>query len=675
MTNRRIFKGRLRRAASLLLSSALLVTAAVIPALAEDRSVVEINENNFPDYELRQYYVTPYDTNKNGWLEESEIAAVDSIRTGERVADLTGIEYFTEITWLRCNYGSKLKSVDISKNTKLREIQIWGTGITSIDLSHNTELEEFTLKGRGDVTSDVGLSEIDFSHNPKLTSVNLDNNFIKTLDFSHNPELEFLGASNNGLESVNISACTKLQKVYLDHNSLTSLDLSNKPNLDDVLIGKNEKLRDLKIAGNVTVSRLDVANSGLTSLDVSGCRLLSVLYCYESKDLSELKLDGCGLLELLQCYDCSIESLNLASCANLSYLSCGKNKLAVLDVSHCPKLEDLKCEDNRIESLDVSSCSKLSYLDCQNNELASLDLSNNGEIKYGYGTTYESRRVKTDGNLRTVELADGKLDLSTIDGFDVSRASEWSGGTVVNGILTFADGSSEVTYRYKTREGLLEPFGFRIKTDAPAEKIETAAIEEATLSFKAGDQPSFTGKVPAADADKYEIVYERWERIDPNDPNTVLADLRSDGESSGIPALTEFEDGGVYSYSVMLRAKDGYTFTAREGDAARADVVLTVNGKEADARNVTFVMGNVYGARIAGMTPAGDAVSGDLDGDGRITVNDAIGVLKIVAGWDVKDKFNCDVADVDCDGKIAIGDAILILKYVAGWKDIVLGRK
>ena len=66
---------------------------------------------------------------------------------------------------------------------------------------------------------------------------------------------------------------------------------------------------------------------------------------------------------------------------------------------------------------------------------------------------------------------------------------------------------------------------------------------------------------------------------------------------------------------------------------------------------------------------------GDLDGDGRITVNDAIGVLKIVAGWDVKDKFNCDVADVDCDGKIAIGDAILILKYVAGWKDIVLGRK
>ena len=281
MTNRRIFKGRLRRAASLLLSSALLVTAAVIPALAEDRSVVEINENNFPDYELRQYYVTPYDTNKNGWLEESEIAAVDSIRTGERVADLTGIEYFTEITWLRCNYGSKLKSVDISKNTKLREIQIWGTGITSIDLSHNTELEEFTLKGRGDVTSDVGLSEIDFSHNPKLTSVNLDNNFIKTLDFSHNPELEFLGASNNGLESVNISACTKLQKVYLDHNSLTSLDLSNKPNLDDVLIGKNEKLRDLKIAGNVTVSRLDVANSGLTSLDVSGCRLLSVLYCYE----------------------------------------------------------------------------------------------------------------------------------------------------------------------------------------------------------------------------------------------------------------------------------------------------------------------------------------------------------------------------------------------------------
>ena len=63
-------------------------------------------------------------------------------------------------------------------------------------------------------------------------------------------------------------------------------------------------------------------------------------------------------------------------------------------------------------------------------------------------------------------------------------------------------------------------------------------------------------------------------------------------------------------------------------------------------------------------------IYGDVNSDGKITVGDAIIILKSVAGWDVS--FELDTGDAAPDGKINVSDAIAVLKWVAGW-DVMLG--
>lgn len=59
---------------------------------------------------------------------------------------------------------------------------------------------------------------------------------------------------------------------------------------------------------------------------------------------------------------------------------------------------------------------------------------------------------------------------------------------------------------------------------------------------------------------------------------------------------------------------------------------------------------------------AGDTLLGDANGDGRISVDDAILVLKHIARWRVT---LADSADFDCDGEITLSDAVSILRTIA----------
>ena len=58
---------------------------------------------------------------------------------------------------------------------------------------------------------------------------------------------------------------------------------------------------------------------------------------------------------------------------------------------------------------------------------------------------------------------------------------------------------------------------------------------------------------------------------------------------------------------------------------------------------------------------------GDADGDGGVTLGDAILIAQYVNGWPVE--INIQAADVDNDGKVTLADAILIAQYVGGWFD------
>ena len=111
--------------------------------------------------------------------------------------------------------------------------------------------------------------------------------------------------------------------------------------------------------------------------------------------------------------------------------------------------------------------------------------------------------------------------------------------------------------------------------------ITTATIESVKFNYQPGDVPQATAWISESDTDEYEIVYECWQQFEDNIPVAVWY---SDNVSHGsLPAITEFESGKKYVYSIMLEPKEGYSFSS--------ETIITVNGKKVTA---PFADGAIY---------------------------------------------------------------------------------
>lgn len=111
--------------------------------------------------------------------------------------------------------------------------------------------------------------------------------------------------------------------------------------------------------------------------------------------------------------------------------------------------------------------------------------------------------------------------------------------------------------------------------------IPEAAIENVKFDYQPGDAPQATAVVPAAATDQYEIVYECWQQFENNNP--VAAWYSDNGSHGSLPTIAAFEGGKSYVYSLMLKPKDGYTFSSK--------TAITVNGQKISA---PFVSGAMY---------------------------------------------------------------------------------
>ena len=103
----------------------------------------------------------------------------------------------------------------------------------------------------------------------------------------------------------------------------------------------------------------------------------------------------------------------------------------------------------------------------------------------------------------------------------------------------------------------------------PANTITSAVVKNVKLDYQPGDAPQATAEVYNADADKYEIAYECWQEFENNEP--VAAWYSDNGSHGSLPTITEFESGKKYVYFLMLKPKDGYSFSN--------ETAVTVNGE------------------------------------------------------------------------------------------------
>ncbi len=384
---------------------ALTMAMAITPVSASAAEGVQINEENFPDSTFRIYVSEMYDRDGNGTLNTEEIDAATKCSVANfEISDLKGLQFFTALTELDCS-GNKLTSLDVSKNTALTKLECSGNQLFSLDVNNNT-----------------ALTRLDCSYT-RLVS----------LDISQNTALTYLQCNNNQLTSLDISNNTALTDLQCSWNRIASLDTSKNRNLTFLECTSNYNLTSLDISQNTALTELICNKNKLTSLDTSKNTALKYLSC----DTNQLT------------------SLDVSKNTALKALSCNSNQLTSLDVSNNSALVYIICEKNQLSFLDLSKNTELVNLFCSKNKLTSLDLSNTK-----VSTFYCSPNVSTiimDNN-RT-------FDLSILPGFDVSKASNWTGGTVSGSFLTVNSDAAEVTCTYDCGRNYSGTFTFNITNE------------------------------------------------------------------------------------------------------------------------------------------------------------------------------------------------------------------
>ncbi len=228
---------------------------------------VAINEANFPDNNFRQYIRNHYDDDKNDILSAAEIAAVSKMDvSSESISDLTGLEFFTELTDLEVSDNS-LTELDISSNTKLLILWCSGNQLTELDISNNPALKELACSG----------------------------NQLTSLDVSGNPELRELYCADNPLKTLDVSANTKLGRLECARNQLTALDVSNNTRLVKLFCCLND-LTSLNVKSCSELEHLACYGNRIATLDVSNCpRLIEAYEDNRAETYTGTDLDGADL--------------------------------------------------------------------------------------------------------------------------------------------------------------------------------------------------------------------------------------------------------------------------------------------------------------------------------------------------------------------------------------------
>lgn len=251
---------------------------------------------------------------------------------------------------------------------------------------------------------------------------------LTTLNVSKNFKLEELNCSDNQLKDYLYILSNRLKKLNCSNNKLISMNLGILPglNLEEVDCSNNN-ITNIVMWSVGELVKFDCSNNALMSLDVSQCSKLQQLNCA-----------GNQLMEL-----------DVSSQTQLTELDCHNNKLTELNVEQNGSLTSLICNDNQLKSLDLNKNNSLRDLNCANNQLACLD------------ATGISGTITAGGNRCPIAVrTDGTFDLTTLPGFDVSKATGWNGGSVSGTILSVNAGADEVSYQYNCGNGVNPTFIF-----------------------------------------------------------------------------------------------------------------------------------------------------------------------------------------------------------------------
>ena len=302
--------------------------------------------------------IVSFDADSSAVISQANLDAVTTLDFGwgeYTITSLRGIEHFKNLETLICN-DTKLSVCDLSQNTNLDHLELWGNNIESLDLSNNSKLTNLNVGG-----------------NVNLTSLNIDN-------------------------------CTNLLSLNVDDTKLSSLTIPNKSILKTLGYGYTDLSFNVNEFTSLTELRCYGHNFDALNLSATMKAQLEHLQCYYC-EINELDLSEFSNLRFLSCYGNNLTTLDLSKSPKLEYINCHTNLLQSLDITPLGNLYGILCgiQKNEIQlNLILTSEQKQAWENDWN--IDSYGLNDNVILsENGSGTTTGNGSNNTSGSDFTIE--------------------------------------------------------------------------------------------------------------------------------------------------------------------------------------------------------------------------------------------------------------------------------
>lgn len=241
-----------------MLSFVIVVALSSCSLITNDKDRFTLDKND---------YITMIDLDKTGpnvvvpekiedknirglYLYDPYFSKIDSID----VSNASQLEYVS-MDLFGGGKKSKIKKLDFSKNTKLRNvvinrtnalnriifnercetISLFNTSIKELDLKSLKKLKYFSYY-RGP------LEEINISDNLSLEQVSIDNANVKIIDFRTLKKIKYIECYGVPLEELDISNNPNLGAVQTYNTNLKVLDVSNNPKLEFIEVDEGTEI-------------------------------------------------------------------------------------------------------------------------------------------------------------------------------------------------------------------------------------------------------------------------------------------------------------------------------------------------------------------------------------------------------------------------------------------------
>jgi len=204
------------------------------------------------------------DTNGDNEIQISEALNVSKLfipgQAGNMIADLTGINQFTNLTSLSA-FNNALTNLQISGLSNLQVIHVANNNLTTLSVNNLNSLQNLTVTNNQltnlSITNTPNLQtlscsgnqliSVDISNFPNLLTLECNNNLIATLALNNNNNLANISASNNQLTTIPFGEAPNLSNLYINNNLFTTIDVGQLTQLGNFNFSNNPNLISFNI--------------------------------------------------------------------------------------------------------------------------------------------------------------------------------------------------------------------------------------------------------------------------------------------------------------------------------------------------------------------------------------------------------------------------------------------